>query len=93
MKMVFTRMFYSEIKLIKRKALMKHSLHGKIAASVLLKQFISGNERYHTTDPVHERNSIFKCKQHIIHDPWGPEKYNFTMMKYGATFYSRHTST
>ena len=26
---------------------------------------------------AHERNSIFKCKQHTctLHDPWGPEKY------------------
>ena len=30
---------------------------------------------------VHERNSIFKCKQHTctLHDPWGPEKYDYTM--------------
>jgi len=32
------------------KARMKHSLHGKTAASVILKLFISGNERCHTTD-------------------------------------------
>ena len=32
------------IKLMKGKALRKHSLHEKIAASVLLKLFISGNE-------------------------------------------------
>ena len=31
-------------KLIKGKALRKHSLHEKTAASVLLKLFISGNE-------------------------------------------------
>ena len=31
-------------KLMKRKALRKHSLHEKTAASVLLKLFISGNE-------------------------------------------------
>ena len=36
--------------LIKGKALRKHSLHGKIAAVVLLKLFISGNERCHTTE-------------------------------------------
>jgi len=35
--------------IIKGKALMKHSLHGKIAASVYLKMFISGNGRCHTT--------------------------------------------
>jgi len=50
MKIVYTRMVYSEIKLMKGKALKKHSLYGKKAASVLLKQFINGNERYHTTD-------------------------------------------
>ena len=33
------------IKLMKKKALRKHSLHGKIAVSVLLKPFISGNEK------------------------------------------------
>ena len=38
------------IKLMKRKALRKHSLHGKTAASVLLKLFISDNESCHTTD-------------------------------------------
>jgi len=32
------------IKLMKGKALMKHSLHEKTAASVLLKLFISSNE-------------------------------------------------
>jgi len=30
--------------------IIEHSLHGKTAASVLLKLFISGNERCHTTD-------------------------------------------
>ena len=34
----------------KGKAHRKHSLHGKIVASVLLKPFISGYERYHTAD-------------------------------------------
>jgi len=34
----------SIIKLMKGKALRKHSLHEKTAASVLLKLFISGNE-------------------------------------------------
>ena len=34
----------------KEKALRKHSLHGKIAASVLLELFISGKERCNTTD-------------------------------------------
>jgi len=34
----------NQIKLMKGKALRKHSLHEKTAASVLLKLFISGNE-------------------------------------------------
>ena len=38
------------IKLMKGKALRKHSLHEKTAASVLLKLFISGIEWCHTTD-------------------------------------------
>jgi len=38
------------LKLRKGKALRKHSPHGKIAGSVLLKLFISGNERCNTTD-------------------------------------------
>ena len=52
-------------------------MHGKIAASVLLKLFISGNESCHTTDAriAREWNSIFKCKQHIIHNPRGSENY------------------
>jgi len=29
---------------------MKHSLYGKIAATVLLRLFVSGNERCHTTE-------------------------------------------
>jgi len=37
-------------KLMKAKALRKHSLHEKTAASVLLKPFISSNEWCHTTD-------------------------------------------
>ena len=37
-------------KLMKGKALRKHSLHGKTAASVLLKLFNSGNEKCQTTD-------------------------------------------
>jgi len=29
---------------------------------------------------AHKRNSIFKCKQHTIHDSRGPEKYIYTML-------------
>ena len=43
-------MILSKIKLMKGKALRKHSLHEQTAASVLLKLFISGNEWCHTTD-------------------------------------------
>jgi len=39
-----------ESKLMKGKALRKHSLHEKTAASVLLKLFISSYEWCHTTD-------------------------------------------
>ena len=38
------------IKLMKEKAPRKHSLHGETAVTVLLKLYISGNERYHCTD-------------------------------------------
>jgi len=42
--------YVHNIKLMKRKALRKHSLHEKTAASVLLKLFISSYEWCHTTD-------------------------------------------
>ena len=63
---------------MKEKALRKQRLHGKIAASVLLKLFISSNERCHTTDAplAHEQKSFFKCKQHTLLDPKGPELHN-----------------
>jgi len=38
------------IKRMRRIALRKQSLHGKIAGSVLSKLFISGNERRHSID-------------------------------------------
>jgi len=79
-------------KLRKEQALRKHGLRGQIAVSVLLKLCISDNKRCHITD-AHERNSIFKSKQYTIYDPWGPEKYNYTMMKYEVMFYSRNTGT
>jgi len=50
---------------------------GKIAASVLLKLFINGNERCYTTDAP-----FFKCKQHTIHDPRGPEKFKYCKCLY-----------
>jgi len=46
------------------------------------------------TGLAHERSSIFKCKQHTIHDPRGPEKYNYdTMMKYGAVEHGQKLTT
>jgi len=37
---------------------------------------------HHWRPLAHERNSIFKCKQHTctLHDPCGPEQYDYTMM-------------
>jgi len=36
---------------------------------------------HHWRPLAHEQNSIFKCKQHtcILHDPWRPEKYDYTI--------------
>jgi len=53
----------SLIKLMKGKALRKHSLQEKTAASVLLKLFISSNEWCHTTDAplVHTMFSLICC--------------------------------
>jgi len=45
---------------MKGKALRKHSLHEKKAASILFKLFISGNEGCHTTDaPYHISGTPF----------------------------------
>ena len=71
------------IKLMKGKALRKHSLHEQTAASVLLKPFISSNEWCHTTDaPSAWAELHVKCEQHTctLHDPWGPDFYDYTMM-------------
>ena len=48
-----------------RVALRKQGLNEKTASSVLLKLFISGNERFRTTNAplAHEQNYILKCKQ------------------------------
>ena len=62
---------YVVIKLMKGKALMKHSLHEETATSVLMQLFTSGNERCRTTDapPIaHERDSICICKQQTLND-------------------------
>ena len=37
---------------------------------------------HHRRPQVHQQNSIFKPKQHIIHDPRFPGKHNDTMIKY-----------
>ena len=53
------------IKRMKEVALRKQNLHGKIAAEVLLKLFISENEDATPLTPLaHKRNSILICKQH-----------------------------
>jgi len=46
------------------------------------------NDTTPLTPLAHERNSIFKCKQHTctLHDPWGPEKY-MTMFKKCIDFF------
>jgi len=56
---------------MKGKALRKQRLHGKIAALVLLKLFISGYERCHTTDApcAFMSGTLFKCKKHTFHEP------------------------
>jgi len=47
---------------MKGKALRKHNLHGKITASVLLKHFISGDERYHNVNPQNQlRTNCSAC--------------------------------
>jgi len=54
--------FYSAvlIQLRQEKALTKHSLHEKIAVSVLLKQFITGNEKCYTTNtPLRMSGALF----------------------------------
>ena len=40
------------------------------------------NDAEPLTPPSAKRNSIFKCKQHTctLHDPWGQDKYDYTMM-------------
>jgi len=51
----------------------------EIAASVLLKLLINGNERCHNPDApsVGAELFFFKCKQHTIYNPRGPGKYNY----------------
>jgi len=84
----------NEIKLMTGNAPMKHSLHEKKAASVLLScSSVVLNDATPLTPLAHERNSFSKCKHYTIHDPRGPEEYNYTMMECVATFYSRHTGT
>jgi len=61
---------------MKGKALRKHSLHGKTAVSVLLKLFINGNERCHTTDATQRMSGtlFLKCKQHTIYKSSAPSE-------------------
>jgi len=50
------------------------------------------NDATRLTPLAHKRNSIFKCKQRTctLNDSREPDKYNYTMMLYGATFYSQY---
>jgi len=41
------------------------------------------------TPLAHERNSIFKCKQHTIHDPWGSETFIAQWWSMGRHFTRR----
>ena len=51
---------------MKGKALSKHSLHWKMPGSVLLKLFIGGNERCHTTDiPFRMSGTLFSNVNNI----------------------------
>jgi len=51
---------YNFNKQMKGKTLRQHSLLGKTAVSVLLKLFISGNKRFHTTDaPLRMSGTLF----------------------------------
>ena len=47
---------------------------GKTVAPVLLKLFIDGNKKSHPIDSPKRMSSMFKCKQHTIHDPRGQEQ-------------------
>jgi len=49
-------------------------------ANPLQKHAISWKIAHHWRPLAHELTLFLKCKQHIIHDPWGSEKYNYTMM-------------
>jgi len=61
---------------------------GKIAASVLFKLFIDGNEICHTTEASKRMRGTYQTKQNTIHDPKGPEKYNYT--KFNQQFNSKN---
>jgi len=71
-------------KLMKGNALRKYSLHEKTAASDLLKLFISSNDWCHTTvAPKRMNGTPFSKLQNTcsLHDPRGPEKYDYTTSK------------
>jgi len=55
---------------------------GKIAASVLLKLFVNGNDAHLRMGGT----PFFKCKELEIYDPRGPENiYHYTMKQCRAT--------
>jgi len=72
------------INLWKGKVLRKHSLHEENSSL----SFIEWKMPLNWRPLVHEQNSIFKCKQHTIHDILKckqhkihePEKYKYTVM-------------
>jgi len=63
-------------------------------ASVLLKPFIIGKERCHTTN-AHKRMSgtLFSNVNNIKSMIPEGQKKHYKVMKYGETFCSRHTGT
>ena len=67
---------------------MKHSLHGEITVSIYLKLFISGNEICHTNDASVCMSGILFTNVNNIQSviPKEQTKYNYTSMKYVATF-------
>jgi len=64
-----------QINLWKGKVLWQHSLNGEIAALVLLKLFINGNEKCHSIGATSAWTALFVlyCKQHTSHDTKGSE--------------------
>jgi len=76
---IYTKL--SLIKLRKGKALRKHNLqvlYGKIAASVLLKLLMRGNERCHTTDALYRLSGTLFLNVNKIQFMIPEEKNNYS---------------